>query len=116
MDEADNVYRELSQERMKTAEDRLRFAVEFSQIDLSNLRPGDLLNLRDDLCLFVHGHPSERVFPGGIWATEWNDSIREFSIEDLKNLQASRLHRYRSVIGSPFFPAAAEASSFRGIN
>ena len=38
---------------MKTADERLRFALEFSQMDLDVLREGDWLNLRDDLRAFV---------------------------------------------------------------
>lgn len=103
MNKIDITYRELLQGRMETPEDRLRFAVEFSQVDLLNLRPGDLLNLRDDLYLFVHGHPNERVFPGGISATESSGSIREFSSDDMRSLQAetyAALHSSATISGT----------------
>jgi hypothetical protein len=86
--QADNPYRELSEGRMRTAEDRLRWAVEFCQSDVERMRPGDILNARDDLYLFLHGHPNERVFPGGICAFETGGSIREFPLEEMKQLQA----------------------------
>jgi CGNR zinc finger len=39
---------------MPTAQERLEFAVNFAQMELSNLRPGDLLNLRDDFMKFFY--------------------------------------------------------------
>src|SRR5215471_13514449 len=45
---------------MKSSE-RLEWAVKFSQMDLDPLRPGDLLNLRDDLRNFVHPIIGERL-------------------------------------------------------
>lgn len=38
---------------METAAERLQFAVLFSQLDLKVLRPGDWMNLRDDLLSFL---------------------------------------------------------------
>ena len=37
---------------MWSAEDRLKFAVRFANLDLTSQRPGDWLNLKDDLCNF----------------------------------------------------------------
>jgi hypothetical protein len=42
-----------AEERMNTAEDRLRFVVEFASMDLDRLRPGDWMNLKDDLQAFL---------------------------------------------------------------
>jgi hypothetical protein len=96
---ADIPYRELPQGRMKTAEDRLRWAVEFCQSDVDHMRQGDILNLRDDLYLFLSGHPNERVFPGGISVFEipaGDHMIREFSIEEIRQLQAEVQAVFRS--------------------
>jgi len=38
---------------MKTATDRLAFAVRFAETDLDSLRPGDWTNLRDDLSCYL---------------------------------------------------------------
>src|SRR5262245_46909462 len=46
---------------MKTARDRLEFAIRFAEMDLQTLRPGDWMNLSDDLGAF-HG----RDVPGGV--------------------------------------------------
>jgi hypothetical protein len=82
MDKSQNIPYTVS--RMKTVEDRLRFAIEFSQKDLEQIRPGDLMNLRDDLYLFAFTRE-----PGDIFATtdEEDADIRNLSIEDLKALQ-----------------------------
>jgi hypothetical protein len=41
---------------MQTAKERLEFAIRFAQGDLDQLRPGDWLNLRDDLEAFLGKH------------------------------------------------------------
>ena len=41
--------------RMSSPAQRLRFVVQFAQLDLATFRPGDWLNLRDDLAAFLHG-------------------------------------------------------------
>jgi hypothetical protein len=41
---------------MQTAKERLQFAIRFVQMDLDRLRPGDWLNLRDDLEAFLGRH------------------------------------------------------------
>jgi hypothetical protein len=38
---------------MDTAEERIRFVIRFASTDLEQLRPGDWLNLRDDLQAFL---------------------------------------------------------------
>lgn len=43
---------DFAEERIITAEDRLRFVVKFASLDLDRLRPGDWLNLRDDFQAF----------------------------------------------------------------
>jgi hypothetical protein len=39
---------------MRTAEERLKFAIEFSQMEFEYLRQGDLMNLREDLLMFLY--------------------------------------------------------------
>ncbi|MBW1963416.1 MAG: hypothetical protein JRJ04_18415 [Deltaproteobacteria bacterium] len=46
---------------IKIADARLKFAVEFTWMDLDQLRPGDWLNLRDDLKGFL-GSPLDSAF------------------------------------------------------
>jgi hypothetical protein len=41
--------------RLSSPAQRLQFVVQFAQMDLATLRPGDWLNLRDDLAAFLHG-------------------------------------------------------------
>ena len=38
---------------MKDDQERIRFVIRFTEMDLSRLRPGDILNLRDDLAAFL---------------------------------------------------------------
>ena len=40
---------------MKTVDDKLKWLVHFAGLDLATLRPGDLVNLRDDLAEFIGG-------------------------------------------------------------
>jgi hypothetical protein len=51
---------------MQDAAERLKFAVQFSQLDLDNLRPGDWMNLRDDLVQFIFG-------PHARWVQEFKE-------------------------------------------
>jgi hypothetical protein len=44
---------------MRTAKNRLQFAVQFATLDLDRLREGDWLNLRDDFRDFLAGHRPE---------------------------------------------------------
>lgn len=75
---------------MKTAEDRLRFAVGFAQLDLDHVRPGDWLNLREDLGAFLSpgvGGTLHEV--GGIIATPLKPPLpKEMPEADFKALQA----------------------------
>lgn len=79
---------------MKTARDRLEFAIRFAQLDLTNIRPGNLLNLRDDLEAF-HGYgPTATTGAslsdlGGIMAAPISSPLpSEFTEDDFKKLQA----------------------------
>lgn len=50
---------------MPTAAERLQFVVRFAQMTLDPIRPGDLLNLRDDFMMFfgvVPDHDSPQIF------------------------------------------------------
>jgi hypothetical protein len=85
------IHYELSTDRMSTLEQRLRFAIEFSRMDLDTIRPGDSMNLREDLYLFAFAR--ERFVPGNVFAdSDEFGSIRELSIEDLKHLQIEARH------------------------
>jgi hypothetical protein len=44
--------------RIITQEDRLRWVIRFAQMDLDTLRPGDWVNLRDDIHLFAYLSPN----------------------------------------------------------
>jgi hypothetical protein len=87
--------------KMKTARDRLEFAIRFAQLDLDRLRPGDPLNLRDDLESF-HGYgpsaPGSTIDElGGIMGFPLGHPLpAEFAVEDFKKLQAEM----RSILGS----------------
>jgi hypothetical protein len=41
--------------------ERLKFAVQFAQLDMDKLRPGDWMNLRDDLEQFIYGSHERRT-------------------------------------------------------
>jgi hypothetical protein len=73
---------------LSTAEEQLRFAINFCQDDLANIRPGDLINLREDLGFFMYGHPlsRSRTIRAGV---EADDEFRlpELPIEELQSIQ-----------------------------
>jgi hypothetical protein len=46
---------------MLFAAERLKFAVQFAPLDLDRLRPGDWMNLRDDLGQFIFGAREQRT-------------------------------------------------------
>lgn len=74
-----------------TAAKRLQFAIRFAQMNLDALRPGDWLNLRDDLAIFLgcksgHGYTIEDK--GGIATAPLAHPLpQEFSEEDFRALQ-----------------------------
>jgi hypothetical protein len=86
----DNHY-DLSADNMSTSDQRLRFAIEFSRMDLDKIRPGDLMNLREDLYSFAFA--PERFVPDNVFAdSDEFGSIRELSIQHLKGLQIETRH------------------------
>jgi hypothetical protein len=67
---------------MLTAEDPLRFVVQFTAMDLNHLRPGDWLNLRDDLQGFLNKSPSGVVVRAAI-----PPSSADYTEDDFRALQ-----------------------------
>ncbi len=64
-------------------EQRLKFLVQFAQMDLDVLRPGSWMNLRDDLQVFLQGEPQR-----GDLITQLKDtSMQEYPERAIKSLQ-----------------------------
>ena len=96
---------------MKTAIDRIKFAIRLAKVDLQTLRPGDWLNLRDDLAQFsiskggsslkdlggIRAVPLKEPLPGDY--TE-NDFLK--LQKDMKNLLAgvSRISTEKGAMGA----------------
>src|SRR5689334_8713857 len=72
---------------MQTGEDRVRFTVSFVQLNLDELRPGDWLNLRDDLEAFLRGGGRLKDH-GGLLAVAGAPGPKEMSEKALRDLQA----------------------------
>ena len=75
---------------MQTASDRIKFAVWFSQIDIDKLRPGDLLNLRDDLSLYLGRRGFEGSLEdlgGKVFIPDKHPFPDDFLEKDFKKLQ-----------------------------
>jgi hypothetical protein len=96
---------------MNTPEERLRFVVRFAQMDLNQLRPGDWLNLRDDLLLFLLGQrgvaplaasafalPIQPLTPEGIVAMPL-ESIEEYPTEKVQALQEKTRRILNDMLG-----------------
>ena len=68
-----------------TAREEIQFAVRFSQLDLAALRPGDVLNLRDDLEGFV---VSPVDHPGPILGSGVSRPFpQDYDLDDFSELQ-----------------------------
>src|SRR2546421_7825825 len=76
---------------METTAERVQFVIRFAQTDLDTLRPGDWLNLRDDLKTFLGCNPAQRgtlADRGGILAFPLQHPLPdEFSEDDFRALQ-----------------------------
>jgi len=79
-------------ESMKTAAARINFAVRLANMDLGNLRPGDWMNLKDDLSTFLGGRAGEQTSIanlGGILATPFAEPLpQNYKTEDFQALQS----------------------------
>jgi hypothetical protein len=77
---------------MQTVKERLEFAIRFAQLDLDRLRPGDWLNLRDDLRAFLGqqvGQMRSVTDTGGVLVSGLDDPQPEdLPIDDFRHLQA----------------------------
>jgi len=73
---------------MNTAEERLAFAVRFGETNLNTLRPGDWLNLRDDVDDFLRPEGSLAA-TGGILAQWTGPDPRELTEKDIWDLQST---------------------------
>jgi len=90
---------------MKTTIDQLKFAIEFAQADLKAMRPGDKMNLRDDLFLFASEIPfsSERgpqVKPDHAYF-KFKTAAREMPEEQIEELRVEFLNLLSNVTHKP---------------
>jgi hypothetical protein len=89
---------------MKTLAERMEFALDFARRDLSTLRTGDWLNLREDCLAFLGVFPTvvtQRPLGGmftmpdkASWPHEWTD-------EDFQALQGDTRHILDGWVGPP---------------
>lgn len=96
---------------MKT-KDRIRFVVRFANKDLTKLRRGDLLNLREDLMEFLKVQQSEKLFQLGLCVGKpWKLPLPEdFSERDFQLLQL----RVRDILPGPEIDHVEESKRLRG--
>jgi hypothetical protein len=73
-----------------TSGERLQIAIDFARMDLDTLRPGDWLNIRDDLATFLGCKEWHHYqYPAMGWITTGPDvHPNEFAENDLRALQA----------------------------
>lgn len=73
---------------MKTAIDRIKFAIDLAKSDLKTTRRGDWLNLLDDLALFSKGSAGSIADLGGILASPLKEPLpRDYTESDFLRLQ-----------------------------
>jgi hypothetical protein len=80
---------------MKTAEDRLAFAIDFAQKDLTQLRQGDWLNLKEDFEAFflTAGQSATPQDLGGIITMPVTAPLpQDFTAEDFRRIQELTLN------------------------
>jgi hypothetical protein len=75
---------------MLFATERLKFAVQFAQLDLDRLRPGDWMNLRDDLEQFIYGSHEQRT-----QALKELGEVVKRSLHDRDLIHREMLRRFR---------------------
>lgn len=75
---------------MQTNITRLQFIISFVGMDLPNIRPGDLLNLREDLADFLGHGPTDTLLQckGAILAHPKMPPLTDITLQDLEALQA----------------------------
>lgn len=112
---------------MKAAQERLKFIVKLAQERLSALRPGDLLNLRDDFVSFFYAEKGQDIRgPIGEVVTPFEQPLpQNYSIEDFEALQKEVYAILSEIVtgrdrGTPSAPeceikAKLMAFSFHGI-
>jgi hypothetical protein len=77
-----------SEKRFATGKDRLRFALEFAQLNLDRLREGDWLNLKEDFREFLvpkDGYSLDEM--GGLIVSPFEPSVFDFTEKDFRSLQ-----------------------------
>jgi len=91
------------------ASERLQFAIRFAQMDLEALRPGDWLNLRDDLEVFLgckRGQRRPLAAKGEILATPLARPLpSELSEDDFRALQGEVKAILQSLVHEGFLSA-----------
>ena len=100
---------------MKTAADRLKFAIGFVNADLKQLRPGDWLNLKDDLMIFLHGGKDGSTVAdiGGLVATAFKNPLpQDYTEEDFRALQDSFKSIFDNLTATEIHPVHIEGDFY----
>jgi hypothetical protein len=94
---------------MMTAQDRLKFAVEFARMDLGELRPGDWLNLKDGLTEFLglgKGGMNLQAMAGYVCLPL--SAPNEMSEKDFDSLQARVRSLFNGIVLEKIPPVAGQ--------
>jgi hypothetical protein len=85
---------------MQNAEERLKFAIQFIQMDIPHLRDGDRLNLNEDLLTFLFPDTATEPFAGDLAdsAAFPHDDPNQLSVNDLVTLQREVLEVLRGLV------------------
>ena len=94
---------------MKTDAERLQFVIRFAQMDLDTLRPGDWLNLRDDLGSFLTGSLYGQEYYAGDTPMGRDVEVRpmdppfpyEYPEDAFRELQEETRHILRTMVVAP---------------
>src|SRR5262249_34527937 len=94
---------------MKTDAERLQFVIRFAQMDLDTLRPGDWLNLRDDLGAFLTGSLYGQEYYADDTPTGGDVEVRpmdppypaEYPEDAFRELQEETLHILQTMVVAP---------------
>jgi hypothetical protein len=96
---------------MLFAAERLKFAVQYAQLDLDRLRPGDWMNLRDDLEQFIFGSHEQRARA----SEEFAEMVKR-SLPDRDLITREMLRRLRELyLLEPPHPREYPEDAFRAL-
>jgi hypothetical protein len=84
--------------RVKSTRERIKWLIRFAEQNLNELRPGDRINLQDEIWLFLRGLPPEKEAETGRYLL--TEEEKQCTLENLDNAQRLVKDLFASFAGS----------------